>query len=548
MATDRGRVPAPPLRVVFLVPRRADGGHRDELWRWARARWERLFPDWPIVEGHHDAGPFNRSAAINLASDLADDDGRWDVAVVIDSDVFLRASVVREAVERAAETGLVTWPHTRWRGLSELWTKRVVDGGHDFGEEIDHDDMDVLVERTNAISWSCCIAIPRAAWDRLGGFDERFRGWGFEDMAFQSAVVGLLGFERIPAADPGAAGFGRTDVYHLWHSRSAERIRNGEPAITATAAYVQNARLGRRYMLALRRDYGLHERVYPGWRDDGERDRDIANLERDELKFAGLARRHGLPDWSDWWPTLEELVDGAKAAKLAETPEVAVIVRTGGELETWPARREYLRRSLASLVERVHGRIGRKVVYSDWADSVSDELRAIAEASGFYVVGNRHHGYTESARRLWRYLDTRVSEPYVFLAEDDFVYLRDVELAPMVETLRRTTRLRQIALLRGPVFPRERSGEGILGWPEDGFERLEQDNPDRARLEHRLFWTMNPSVVSRTIASTPWPAKRSSERAFGDALTKDPRARFAFWGTGEPWIEHIGETRAATEY
>ena len=64
-------------RVVFLVPRRADDGHRDELWRYARKRWEALFPEWPVFEGHHDVGPFNRSAAVNLAADLADEAEPW---------------------------------------------------------------------------------------------------------------------------------------------------------------------------------------------------------------------------------------------------------------------------------------------------------------------------------------------------------------------------------------------------------------------------------------------------------------------------------------
>jgi hypothetical protein len=117
----------------------------------------------------------------------------------------------------------VTWAHRRWRGLSESWTKRVVDDRRDFGAEVDHDDMDILVERTNPISWSCCMVIPRAVWDDLGGFDERFRGWGFEDMALQSIVVGLYGHERIDG-----------DVYHLWHPRSEERIGRRQPALTAT--------------------------------------------------------------------------------------------------------------------------------------------------------------------------------------------------------------------------------------------------------------------------------------------------------------------------
>ena len=528
-------------RVVFLVPRRADDGHRDELWRYARKRWEALFPECPVFEGHHDVGPFNRSAAVNLAADLADEAEPWDVGVVIDSDVFLRRSAVAEAVELATETGQIVWPHTRWRGLSELWTKRTIDDRHDYGPEIDHDDLDVRVEKTNPLSWSCCIVIPRAAWDRLGGFDERFEGWGYEDMAFQSAVVGLLPYTRLPVVEPGEAGFGRTDVYHLWHPRSGERIAEGHPGTSAAKAYVNNARLGRRYMIALRRDYNRHDRPN-GWADPNERERDIANLVRDEEKFASVAARHGLPDWSDWWPSLEELVEGAKAYRRGATPKIAVIVRTGGEREVFEDRIEYLDRSLASLVEKVSGPISRRVIYSDWADDLQPRIEEVAGRYGFYVVGGGHHGYGDSVRRLWTYISKRVDEPYVFVAEDDFVYLREVELSPMVAALRKTSRLRQIALLREAIYPNELERGGILGWDEKLFERVD------GRIEHRNFWTMNPFLASREIAAVRWPIGSNSEKRFGDEVFRDGRARVAFWGDGEPWIAHLGEVRAASEY
>src|SRR6185369_1596603 len=167
------------MRTVILVPRRDDDGHRDRLWAWCRARWERYFPDLPIYEGHHDDGPFNRSAAINRASRLADEDGRWDLAVVIDSDVFLLVSQVRKAIAKAHKTGRVTWAHRRWRGFHEDHTLRVLKTNHDFGAKADRDDLDIYVQRTNPLSWSCCTVFPRKVWDDLGGFDERFIGWGF---------------------------------------------------------------------------------------------------------------------------------------------------------------------------------------------------------------------------------------------------------------------------------------------------------------------------------------------------------------------------------
>jgi hypothetical protein len=523
------------MRTVILVPRRAHP-ERDKLWEWCRARWQAILPDVSIYEGHHDDGPFNRSAAINRASRLADADGRWNVAVVIDADIFIRRSQVEQAIATARQTGMVTWAHRRWRGIREDWTPRILRDHRDFGPEIDRDDMDLFVERTNPISWSCCIAIPRQVWDDLGGFDERFRGWGFEDMAFQSIICGLYGHERVQG-----------DVYHLWHARTPDG--QGRAAKTGggyTAEAITNARLGRRYMVALRRDHNQHDR--PDEADEAERLRDIGNLKRDDEKLASDVRRLKLPDWSDWWPTLDELKAGAIAYREMAEHAITVVVHTGGLPENWPARREYLARSARSLSEQVTGPIVQRVVYDCWGDeSIRGEIRTIVEPLGFYVAGPTDRpDYTRSMQELWRYLNRRAIGEFVFQAEDDFTFDRPVDLLPMAQLLRDDPNLTQIALLRHAAYESERQKGGILGWPEADFTRRGENGT--SRLEHRLFWTANPSLFRKSLTKVPWPAAPSSERRFADALFKDPRAVSSFWGRGEPWITHVGEVRAGAGY
>lgn len=493
-------------------------------------------PDVSIYEGEHIGGPFNRSAAINTAARLADQDGRWDLGIVIDSDVFLRRSQVRKAIERARRTGRVTWAHRRWRGLSQEHTERVLYPKSPivFGAEFGGHDMDIYVERTNPISWSCCIVIPRKVWDEIGGFDERFVGWGFEDMAFQSVVCGLFGYERI-----------KGDVYHLWHPRTEERIVKGLPAVTAKPEYVANGRLGRRYMYALRRDHRLTERVELPSAEELQRDLD--NLQRDDHKFALLQTREERANWTDWWPTLPELVEGAKAyCEEMSHPKVTLIVHTGGEPDNWEQRKGYLRRSLASLNEQVSGPIVQRVIYSDWGEEQRAELEAIVEPLGFYVAGEGHHGYTGSMRRMWLYIAKRAKGSYIFRVEDDFIYERPVDLEPMIATLQDRPYLAQLALLRGAVYAREFELGGVLGWPAASF--TQQGTISVAWLEHDHFWTNNPALFRRDLTAQAWPNGSSSERLFGDALTRDPVVRFGLWGNGEAWVSHIGEVRAGTTY
>lgn len=517
-------------QTVILVPRRAHP-ERDKLWAFARARWERHFPEIPIFEGHHEDGPFNRSAAVNAAARSA---GSWDLGIVIDADIFVARSQVLAAIDTAGATGRVTWAHRRWRGLHRDWTERHVRDRHDFGAELDRDDMDLYVERTNPISWSCCIVFPRRVFDDMGGFDERFRGWGFEDMAVQSAVVGLYGHERIEG-----------DVYHLWHDRSTPgdgRAAKAGGAYTAEA--VTNARLGRRYMVALRRDHGLHDR--PGLpASDEERKRDIENLLRDDAKLAAHARRLGLPDWEDWWPGLEELRDGARAYNATQSRgSVTVVVHSGGLATSWPDRRAYLERSLRSLSERVTGPIVQRVVYDCWGDAaIREELAAIAVPLGFYVVGPTEPvDFTTGMQQMWKYLGRRAVGEFVFQTEDDFTYDRDVDLTELITALRSDPGLVQMALLRDAYYRDEQETGGILGWPEPAFTRRER------WLEHRLFFTLNPSLFRKTLTDSPWPSGVHTETIFGKRVLADPKRRSAFWGGGEQWVSHIGAVRAGTGY
>lgn len=150
------------------------------------------------MEGVSPPGPFNRSAAINAAAV-----GDWDVAVIVDADVFVKdMQQVRDAVALARSSGRVVFAFTEYRGLAHWATKRVLAGEpmpSVGAKRLDHE--------------SSVVVVPRIAWDTVGGYDDRFVGWGQEDVAFAQAVRVLCGE---PLRVPGT-------VYHLYHARSAEK-------------------------------------------------------------------------------------------------------------------------------------------------------------------------------------------------------------------------------------------------------------------------------------------------------------------------------------
>ena len=173
------------MRVAILVPRRDDGGWRDKLWAHCRAVWEREFPDWPIREGHHEAheGAFNRSQALNRAAAAA---GDWDVALIIDSDTISEPQAIRRAVGHALDSGALAVGHRARLMLTRHATRQLLAGRQAPARGVN-------VAKVWQDSVSCAVAVSHATWDLVGGFDERFVGWGFEDTAFYLASETLTG-------------------------------------------------------------------------------------------------------------------------------------------------------------------------------------------------------------------------------------------------------------------------------------------------------------------------------------------------------------------
>jgi hypothetical protein len=187
--------------VAVLVPRRSDGGHRDRLWAWLADRWAAEHPDWPVAEGHHRFGPFNRSAAVNAAATAA---GDWQVAVIADADTFAGPHQLTAAVTAARVGGRVTFAYDRYCHLSRTGTEQIL-AGHPGPWE-------PFVEWSMAGTCSSMVVLTRDLWDRAGGFDPGFVGWGMEDVAFSLACQSLGGgFNRIPGP-----------VWHLYHPPSPE--------------------------------------------------------------------------------------------------------------------------------------------------------------------------------------------------------------------------------------------------------------------------------------------------------------------------------------
>ena len=191
----------------------------DDLLAW----YARELPEFTVTTIDSGDEPFSLAACRNAAfasGETADADADEPI-VINDADTLPEPAALRAAVEAARTSGRVELPYDEYRWLGAEGTAQLRAG---VAPE------DCSFELVNG-ACSGVYVTTRRSWDAHGGQDERFRGWGFEDAAWELAHRTLLG-------TPPGRQHGR--VYALHHV-AAER---------AGTQYDANAALMDRYLAA----------------------------------------------------------------------------------------------------------------------------------------------------------------------------------------------------------------------------------------------------------------------------------------------------------
>lgn len=222
------------MQLQVCIPYRSDGGYRDRIFEYTLPRWSGLLPGVPVSIGDHEGEPLNRSRARNRSAQ-----GSWDIAIFSDADnAALSERPIRRAITKAGATKGMVYAHDVRLGLDENATEDVLTGrSHLAAVHAAERDMN---------TFSGIWVIHRDLWETLGGFDEKFQGWGFEDLCFMHAAGQLGSVNRV-------AGI----VYHLWHPRPAGGDHDHEH-------YRANEVLWHRYLAALGDRQAMHDLVWEG--------------------------------------------------------------------------------------------------------------------------------------------------------------------------------------------------------------------------------------------------------------------------------------------
>lgn len=189
------------MNVTALVPRRPEPW-RDLLWGFVRSRWDGEHPDIPVVavDDPFPLRPFSRSRSLNAARSSTD----ADVLIVMDGDVFCDSAMIDPMIAATASSRMVVG-FSEHRSLGPTGTAKVLAGWIDGWSD------DVIEVRDD--NHASLIAIRSELWDSVGGFDERFEGWGWEDVAFRLVCETLLGPMVVL----------KGTLWHLWHPCDPQR-------------------------------------------------------------------------------------------------------------------------------------------------------------------------------------------------------------------------------------------------------------------------------------------------------------------------------------
>lgn len=199
-------------KISLIIPFSSKDPIRQATFDWLLDYWRQELPHAEIVVGKSRSKIFNKAEAFNKA--IRKSTGR--VLVLLDADAYISGRTLEKCADDILENihnHLWFVPYRHLFRLNQIVTEAIIlsDPCDPFRLScpppdeflFDHQDRAKYGHRYGAM----CMIIPREAYNELGGFDERFRGWGGEDVAILRALDTLYGKHKTK----------KGCIFHLWH-------------------------------------------------------------------------------------------------------------------------------------------------------------------------------------------------------------------------------------------------------------------------------------------------------------------------------------------
>ncbi|WP_051633787.1 glycosyltransferase family 2 protein [Bacillus sp. UNC41MFS5] len=191
--------------VSIIIPFQTDNGPREAAFKWLVKYYSIVMPKAEIVIGTINENDVNKAKAVNMAAKKA----TRDIFVILDADIVVTREIIEESIKLLDKAAWVV-PFTKIYDVPYELTRNLL-------KTEPTGPIDINKEKCNKVNWlyngfaGKINIIPRKNFEAVGGFDERFIGWGGEDDAFSHAVNTICGY---------FVNY-KGSIFHLWHPSSS---------------------------------------------------------------------------------------------------------------------------------------------------------------------------------------------------------------------------------------------------------------------------------------------------------------------------------------
>ena len=193
--------------LTIVIPFRAQDARRKMLFDWILNRYKSIMPESQIVIADSDPGqPFSRSQSRNVGVDAV----KTNYILLADADTIPYRPFIESSIDllKTGANWVIPYGRKGFYVLKKPYSDKLLSQPVDTFTTPDFFEWDFNTE-----SWGGLVLMSKSSFVKVNGYDERFKGWGFEDNAFQIAMDTIVGpFSRVE--------FGWSA--HLWHAASNE--------------------------------------------------------------------------------------------------------------------------------------------------------------------------------------------------------------------------------------------------------------------------------------------------------------------------------------
>lgn len=188
------------MTVSLIIPFASEDIRRLQIFDWVEARWDDTCPGFEMCVGHDDPKDFNRSKARNKAFE----ESTGDTIVISDADTACPIDNILGALQ-VVQRNEPLWviAHSDYYSLTEEYTDWLITQPPGMAFKGPFPNNWVMRNRSQA----GVIVMPRSIYEEVGGYNEEYDGWGYEDNDFAVRITKKYG--------PPQRVFG--PMLHLWH-------------------------------------------------------------------------------------------------------------------------------------------------------------------------------------------------------------------------------------------------------------------------------------------------------------------------------------------